>query len=76
MSRKPEGEEHRVPVAVALLDKEEKVQLLKVRCTRVTTNVLVQQMIKAPLALLDKEEQEQLLKLRCMTLHHDIWKYC
>ena len=32
MCRKPEGEEHRVPVAVALLDKEEKAQLLKVAC--------------------------------------------
>ena len=50
MSRKPEGEEHRVPVAVALLDKEEKVQLLKVRCTMKctsTTNVPVKHVIKA-----------------------------
>ncbi|KAK9862262.1 hypothetical protein WJX84_008113 [Apatococcus fuscideae] len=39
--RKPEGEEHRVPTAVALLDKEEKVQLLKALSQKLVNRKLV-----------------------------------
>ena len=59
----------KVLVAVALLDREDKVQLLKLRCAmkcRRTTKVLQKQVITTLRSLMDKEEKVQLLKVRCI----------